>query len=226
VATESLFSAPKQRRSREALDRVLEAATELLKEVGYDAMRIAEVGERANVGAASIYARVGSKHGLLLAVQSRMLEEMERETHELIQPLRQFKGPFDALVIAAVTALGEVFRRHEALLRVMMIRADVDESIIEHASASSVAVRELFAGVLLDRRDEIAHPDVERAVDVSFRFTYDTLARRVVRGATFESDRDLSWDDQVAELGVAAAAYLTHATDVISRRKRRRRTRT
>lgn len=207
---DSLFSAPKQRRSRETLDRVLEAATELLQEVGYDEMRIAEVGERANVGTASIYARVGSKHGLLLAVQARMVEQLDAEALEMLGPLRDLDRPFEQLVQAAVSVVGELFRRHEPLLRVFMVRADTDTTVTEYGSGSTVRLSDLFAEVLLTRRAEIAHPDPETAVDVCFRLVYDTLARRVVRGANWESARSLGWDELVSELATAATAYLTY----------------
>jgi AcrR family transcriptional regulator len=210
VTGEPLFSAPKQRRSRETLDRVLEAASELLQEVGYDDMRVAEVGERANIGTASIYARVGSKHGLLLAVQARLVDQLDREAGEMLDPLRAFAGPFDALVLAVVTVVGDLFRSHERLVRVFMVRADVDAVVTEHGSESTVRLGDIFAEVLLARRNEIAHPEPERAVDVSFRMVYDTLARRVMRGAAFESRRDLAWDDLVTELAVATAAYLRY----------------
>jgi AcrR family transcriptional regulator len=214
VTGDSLFSLPKQRRSRETFDRILEAATELLQEVGYDAMRIAEVSERANVGTASIYARVGSKHGLMLAVQARMVQELDRNAEMLLIPLLDFEGSVDALVFSAVGVVGELFRRHAALLRVFMIRADVDSDVIEHGSASSVRLSELFADVLLARRSAIAHADPARAVDVAFRLVYDTLARRLVRGEAFESRRELAWEDLVEELAVACAAYLTHAAAI------------
>jgi len=42
----------------------------------------------------------------------------------------------------------------------------------------------------------------------AFRFVYDTLARRISHGATFESDRDLSDEELVRELARAAADYL------------------
>jgi AcrR family transcriptional regulator len=207
-------SPPKQRRSREALDRAIDAATEILKEVGYDAMRIADVSQRANVGPASIYARVGSKHGLLLAVQLRMIEQLDSDIQELSAPLLHSTAPLPVLVQGAVENVATLFRRHEELLRVFMVRGDVDETIIEHGSAATIRHANLFAQVLLARRDEIAHPDPERAVDIAFRLVYDTLARRVVLGANFESPRALTWDDEVHELGLACAAYLLHAADV------------
>ncbi len=207
---EPTFSAPKQRRSRETLDRVLEAATELLQEVGYDEMRVAEVGERANIGTASIYARVGSKHGLMLAVQARMVEQLDREAAEMLEPLREFDGPLGIIVRRVVTVIGDLFRRHESLLRVFMVRADTDSTVTEHGSESTVRLRDLVAEVLLARRQEIAHAAPETAVDVCFRMVYDTLARRVMRGADFESRRDLAWDDLLDELATACTAYLTY----------------
>lgn len=207
-------SPPKQRRSREALDRAIDAATEILKEVGYDAMRITDVSERANVGPASIYARVGSKHGLLLAVQLRMIERLDGDIRELSAPLLASSDPLPVLVKAAVANVATLFRRHEDLLRVFMVRGDVDETIVEHGSTSTIRHGEIFAAILLARRAEIRHPDPERAVDIAFRLVYDTLARRVVLGANFESPRALTWDDEVEELGIACAAYLLHARDV------------
>jgi AcrR family transcriptional regulator len=207
-----LFSAPKQRRSRETLDRVLEAATELLQELGYDEMRVAEVAERANIGTASIYARVGSKHGLLLAVQARMVEQLDAEAIELLGPLRAFDGTFDALVLAAVSVVGELFQRHATLLRVFMVRADIDPTVTAHGSDSTLRLSDGFEQVLLARRGQISHPHPETAVDVCFRMVYDTLARRVMRGPRFESRRDLPWDQLVAELAVASAAYLARSS--------------
>jgi hypothetical protein len=91
-----------------------------------------------------------------------------------------------------------------------MVRADTDTTVTEYGSGSTVRLSDLFAEVLLTRRAEIAHPDPETAVDVCFRLVYDTLARRVVRGANWESARSLGWDELVSELATAATAYLTY----------------
>lgn len=211
MAGDSLYSEPKQRRSRETLDRVLEAATELLQDVGYDEMKIADVAERASVGTASIYARVGSKYGLLLAVQARMVDQLDLEAAEMLEPLRQFDGEFNVLIGRAVAVVGTLFRRHGQLLRVFMVRADTDETITQYGSNSTVRLSDLFAEVLLTRRSEICHREPDTAVDVSFRLVYDTLARWVMRGADFESRRELDWDELVHELGLAVTAYLRHA---------------
>src|SRR3954452_14711405 len=59
---------PKQRRSREAWQRVLDAGVAILEDGGYDAFTIAAVCERARVAPPALYARTASKDALFLAV--------------------------------------------------------------------------------------------------------------------------------------------------------------
>ena len=60
-------------------------------------------------------------------------------------------------------------------------------------------------------RSEFRHPDPEVALDVAFRVAYSTLARQVMYGPVFESDRRLSWKRLVDELGAVCAVYLLSA---------------
>ena len=56
---------PKQRRSRESYERVLEAAHTLLEENGFDGFTIQEVAARSGVSVGAIYERFGNKESLL-----------------------------------------------------------------------------------------------------------------------------------------------------------------
>lgn len=61
--------APRRGRPRAADrdDTILEAATGLLEEVGYDRLRIQDVADRAHVGLATIYRRWPTKQALVIA---------------------------------------------------------------------------------------------------------------------------------------------------------------
>ena len=65
------FKPPRQRRSHESLERILDAAESLIRERGFDAMTIAEVVQLSGSSVGSIYARFNNKIGLLQAVQVR-----------------------------------------------------------------------------------------------------------------------------------------------------------
>ena len=62
---------PRQRRTREQWDRILDAGVRLLEEGGYEAFTIAALCERAEVPPRALYARAATKDALFLAVYER-----------------------------------------------------------------------------------------------------------------------------------------------------------
>ena len=70
---------PKQQRSREAWNRVLDAGVAILEDGGYDAFTIAAVCERAAVAPTAIYARTTSKDALFLAVYEHGIGRLRAE---------------------------------------------------------------------------------------------------------------------------------------------------
>jgi AcrR family transcriptional regulator len=211
---------PKQKRSHESLERVLDASTTLLAEKGFDAFTIQDVSQRADVSVGAIYARFGSKESLLRAVH--------RHAMESIQPEHASVGTADgrrvtgarAAIVTAVGTVARIFRGNEQLLRAFMHLGAVDDEIARRGSDSSIDLARQFEASVLAHRDEIKHPDPETAVDVAFRMAYCTFARQVMYGPTFESDRPIGWDELIDEVGAACAAYLLEER-APARRKRR-----
>jgi AcrR family transcriptional regulator len=207
VADAAFLNPPLQERSRLAFERVLDAGTEVLREGGYEAFTITEVSRRARVSVGSIYGRA-NKEGLFLAIHARWTERISAEQDDLLRELgTRGLGP-DELVREAVAAVARVFRTHGELLHVFMLRASLNATIHARGAEASARHAEAFERLLLQHRDAIAHDDPELAVDVAFRLVYSTLARRVMRGDSFESQRPLPWDQLVTELGEVCTRYL------------------
>jgi hypothetical protein len=112
------------------------------------------------------------------------------------------------VIADAVRAIAEIFRSNEDLFRAFMHLGAVDDEISKRGSDSSKALARQVEAAILAHRDEITHRDPEIAVDVAFRMAFATFTRRVMSGATYESDRLIDWDDLVDEVGAACAAYL------------------
>jgi AcrR family transcriptional regulator len=206
--TEPLIRRPQQRRSQESLERVLNAGAELLREKGYEGFTVQEVSRRANVSIGSIYARADSKERLFSAIYEREMERMNLESLSLQDTARREDVAGRELVVALVQELADNVLGNAATLRVFMHRAVVDRDLWKRGSAGLRHLSRTFESALLEHRDELAHPNPELAIDIAFRFVYDTLARRISHGAKFESDRDLSDEELVRELARAAADYL------------------
>src|SRR3954454_23905368 len=70
---------PRQQRSREGWNRVLDAGVALLEEGGYDAFTIAALCERAGVAPRAVYARADNKDALFLAVYEHGAQRLRAE---------------------------------------------------------------------------------------------------------------------------------------------------
>jgi AcrR family transcriptional regulator len=198
---------PQQERSRASFERVIQAATQLLEEEGYDGFTLAEVSKRANVSIGSIYARVKSKDDLFYVIQDRYMTASE-ERQRLQEPAAWAElTPADA-VVGVVAEIGELFKVNERLLRVFMHRGIVDPAVATRSSVSVSRFHDEVVAILLTKRAAIAHDDPELAIDVAFRMAWGTLARQIMYWPTFESQRTIAWDTLVHELSRACTAYL------------------
>lgn len=196
---------PQQRRSRESYERVLDAAYRLLEENGFEGVTVQEVATRSGVSIGAIYERFGNKETLLRSVHARLMEEMTPS------PDGGEEGEFaDAAeaIAAAVAAVARSMTGHQKALRAFMHLGAVDEVISARGSEASIALSKAFKLVLRPYVDAMPHPQPEVALDVAFRMTYSTLARQVMYGPVFESDRRLGWQRLTDELTGACTAYL------------------
>ena len=206
--TEVSVRPPKQERSRQSLERVIEASMALLEEQGFDAFTIQDVSQRADVSVGAIYARFGNKESLLRAVHKHAMEALV-PAHDTVAAGDEGPAkPARDVIADAVNGVAQIFRHNEKLLRAFMHLGAVDDEISRRGSENSVDLARHFRETVLAHRAEITHPSPETAVDVAFRMAYCTFARQVMYGPTFESDRPIKWDDLTTEVGAACAAYL------------------
>jgi AcrR family transcriptional regulator len=206
----STVKPPKQRRSRESYERVLDAAHALLEENGFDGFTAQEVAARSGVSIGAIYERFGNKETLLRAVHARLMASMTKAGEAASEPAAGADGAA-AAIAAAVAGMARIMNDNRKALRAFMHLGAVDEVISARGSEASIAVSKTFKRALAPYRADFGHPDPDVALDVAFRIAYSTLARQVMYGPVFESDRRVSWKRLVAELGIACAAYLLNA---------------
>jgi AcrR family transcriptional regulator len=205
--SEPLIRPPLQRRSQESLERVLNSGFEVLRERGFDGFTLHEVSDRAGVSIGSIYSRVPSREALIMAIYERVMgwtdeqEAVQRDAGHSELPVREW-------VEAIVTDMATQMLGHADVLRVFMKQAPLHEEILERGAAKSKETGKTFTRALLQRRDEIAHPDPELAVDMAWRIAYNEIARWITHGPNFESTRKLSEKTMVRELARAIADYL------------------
>ncbi|MFV0374046.1 TetR/AcrR family transcriptional regulator [Microbacterium sp.] len=194
TTADSADRAPRQARSRESWERVLQAGMDLFAERGWDQLTIAEVCRRADVTPPTIYARVDGKAGLFRAVHDRWLDEVDLVVTELTaEHIHDGAPPAVAAASAARVVLG-VFERKGAVLRALIHRSGQDEELLRRGG-------EPLRGMLAGLAATIPIPP-ERAAAVT-RTVFGECLMRAMYGADFlepVGESDAAFGDRVIAL--------------------------
>ena len=199
---------PKQQRSREAWNRVLDAGVAILEDGGYDAFTIAAVCERAAVAPTAIYARTTSKDALFLAVYEHGIGRL-RAGQEVFADGDRWAGlaPTD-LVRAAVTEMVGLSLRHQRFLGAVVLLSAAHQEVQRRGDRYARELGDGFTGVVLRAADAITHPDPEAAVRSCFGTVFAATMIRVAYGPAFATPSPVDDDAFVANLGEMAVRYL------------------
>lgn len=187
---------------------MLAAGQAMLTERGVEGFTVQEVSRRSGLSIGAIYARFENKDELFLAVQDRILAEIEAEQQLRFNPDNYTGCPPDAVIAAAVTCTIETMRAYAQPLRALILYAPSDQRVMDRGEASSQALQKHFSDLILTQRAAITHPDPVLAADIAFRMVYGTGTHRVALGETFESPLSFGWQVLTDELTRACAGYL------------------
>jgi AcrR family transcriptional regulator len=199
---------PKQQRSREAWNRVLDAGVAILEDGGYDAFTIAAVCERAAVAPTAIYARTTSKDALFLAVYEHGIARLRAEQGVFADGDR-WNGPAPAdLVRAAVSEMVGISLRHQRFLRAVVLLSAAHQEVQRRGDRYARELGDGFTRVVLGTADAIAHPDPEAAVRSCFGTLFAATMIRVAYGPDFATSSPVDDDAFMAQLGETALRYL------------------
>lgn len=197
--------APRQARSRAALQRLLSAAEDVLINDGVDEFTIARVAEHAGVSVGGVYRRFAGKEQLIEAVRQNLLARMQDAVGDALAGAE----PSVRGVLAAFTgALGEILSVSGQVIPVILAGHRVPEPPAQ-AGEALAGLQQRFLDAITPYRHEIDHPDPDRALRIAFR----TVAGAAVhRAAVIRWWPDgLDWDDWAGEITDMTTAYLTSA---------------
>src|SRR5882762_3490309 len=83
---------PAQQRSRERLDRILAAASELIARSGSDQVKMSEVAERAGISIGSLYQYFPEKSAIIRSLAERYSAESRRCIEEALAAVTDLEG--------------------------------------------------------------------------------------------------------------------------------------
>ncbi|GAA0247302.1 TetR/AcrR family transcriptional regulator [Cryptosporangium japonicum] len=191
---------PKQRRSREAWNRVLDAGVAILAEEGYEAFTIAAVCDRAGVAPPAIYARTRSKDALFLAVYEHGIARLSADQAGLVAPDPGL--PAAELVRAVVAAIVGVPLRHQEFLRPIVLLSASHDEVRRRGSGYSRSLGAAFVDLLAPA------PSTDVEAWACFDTVFAAVILRIAYGPGFATPHPEDDDAFVARLGDLAVRYL------------------
>ncbi len=164
-----------QARSQETLERILEAAEEVVAEKGFDSATVSEIVRRAKSSVGAMYARFTDKESLLACLHERFCEEALATSDAALEASRWEGASIAEIMSTAMPFLVHIYHQKQGLLRAFILRASHDDQFAERGVNLGREISQRLVALLMARRDEIRHPNPEMAVDFGLRMAFDTL---------------------------------------------------
>jgi AcrR family transcriptional regulator len=205
------FKPPKQQRSQESLERILDAAETLIRERGFESMTIAEVVARAGSSVGSLYGRFRNKLALLQAVQVRYHARVENAI------AAEFQGgspPGETLEDATrrvVRVLSGYLLSEPELFRAFVLQAVFDPRVRAQGEKANARRRERVASVLLEHGEDFGHPNPETAAKWAYSLCMAVLRERITFGEKAELSGGFTDETLIDELTTTVISYLTQS---------------
>ena len=199
---------PRQARTQRSLERLLDSAEELLREKCFEDVHVTEVARRAGTSVASFYRRFRDKDALLHALHERHCDQAFATADDALRADRWEGAGIREILTRVLPFVIETLERNEMLERAMLQRMLSDMSMRQRISGLRRHVMNRLSELLMDRREEIRHPDPALAVAFGVGQAGALLTEYYTLGAR-ESEIVPMSDQQVAdELTRSLCGYL------------------
>ncbi|MGA7158008.1 MAG: TetR/AcrR family transcriptional regulator [Acidobacteriaceae bacterium] len=154
-----------QKRSQGTFDKLVNATARVLDREGLEGATVPRIAAEAKLSAASIYRRFADKDDLLRATFLRIVEAAHTSNAAVVRGMVA-RETLAETVDALVAVLLKQYRDHPKLLSALarMTESEPNSAFSKEMMRLDCGNIEQVAGMLLEHRKSIRHPDPERAV--------------------------------------------------------------
>lgn len=198
--------APLQKRSRDSMARIVEAAEALFAEHGYDGASVNDIVSRARCSVGAFYARFKDKESLFLHLHERQCALLVENADALAAELSGTNTGLETLVVKIIEAQFRFAGARRALTRVFIHRSGHDAAFHTRYALAWGEVAARFKALLMARREEIRRRDPEQAADFVIHMLHASWANDVLHHGTPGIAAKTALN---RELPAACLAYLT-----------------
>lgn len=200
---------PKQKRSQETLDRLLDALESIFDDGGgLEQVSVAEVARRAEVSVGAFYARFRNREAALYAMHERFGVEAKATADNALAPARWEGVPMGQVVRTVVGFLAAEYAARPGLRRAIVLLNATDDDARARSKEVSGYVASRIHGLLAAHAAEISHDDLMLAADVVHRTLFSMLDQWAVFRDGSSTGRSIDADIWLRELTRVVCSYL------------------
>ncbi len=166
---------PRQERTREQLERILEAAEKLVSRRGFDDASVLEICRHARTSVGGFYRRFPTKLALLHALHERFCDEAKATAASVLNSERWRGIPTPVMFQALADFLIQVYSQRPGLFRAFLVRAVTDPEANARNRDLFEFIADKMATLLLERRSHFDHPDPVVGARFALRVLLGTL---------------------------------------------------
>ncbi|WP_435770335.1 TetR/AcrR family transcriptional regulator [Nocardioides sp. SYSU DS0651] len=123
---------PTQARSRERVERILDAASQIVLAEGVDGLSTRSIAEAAGLPVASLYQYFSDKEAVLLAICERDMAEMDEQVAGDLAAVQELgELSIERMVETAMRAFVTVYHRRPAFMRIWM-RGRTNQAVYDY----------------------------------------------------------------------------------------------
>lgn len=168
--------APKQVRSTESLQRIVQALETLLNQKSFAEISMSEIEAQSKCGIATIYARFRDKKSILAALHESIRDRLIEQIDERMGADRWFGHPLEQASLTICTDLVKFYSKHRNLLRAVMLLDDAE--VYERVAASIRHASNRLRSFITD--DKMNDDVLDRRVDLGTMAIYALLQQRLI----------------------------------------------
>ena len=196
---------PKQKRSREKLERIINAAFTVTSRVGFDSVTLADIAREADVGISTVYTRFKSKGALLEELHVIITEKTINTIDDYFAIYTDDEVPLREIVREIIEDSLKMTRELSGFYQATYQQSITNAAFADREKKIRLKVIRTLKKVFMLRKDEIGHPKPASAVEVFATMYIGVITDRVMtKNFSGLTDKKLA-----KELTTACELYLS-----------------
>ena len=173
-------SLPKQKRSKEKLERIIQAAFVVTSRVGFESVTLADIAKEADVGVSTVYTRFKSKDALLEELHILITEKTLGTIDSYFAIYRDYDVPLRDILREIIEDSLKMTRDLSGFYKATYQQSISNDAFAQRERAIRLKLLKTLKKIFLLRIEEIGHPKPSSAVDFFVTMYMGVITDRVM----------------------------------------------